>query len=327
MKSSKLLYILFFLLLISAVLLVFKDKSGTISKKEKNFNIRVKDRITKVLVKYDSTELIIDKESGIWKVNHTFPAKEEAVTLLSNSLMRLEILSPVPRNYRVLAAQKLRNYSKKVDVYAEKRLLKSFYVRYDSGTLNATMMMMADAKTPYIVKLKGYDIKNISKIFSTDVRFWRNNTLFNYTPEELKSVVISYAETPSSSFAVCRLPDSRWQLISLSTNKDVSNVADMRSIHDYMFFFSNVKFSYPAHPVAPETLNEKKFADITISDTDERRLRISLFRKPLIAGGRNTSQYDLNTCYGTINDEVEPVEIRYFDIDPVLAELDDFLKK
>jgi hypothetical protein len=38
-------------------------------------------------------------------------------------------------------------------------------------------------------------------------------------------------------------------------------------------------------------------------------------------------QFDLNQCYGKINDEEEIITIRYVDIDPILRELDDFLKK
>lgn len=310
------LFAVVIILLIVAAIFFLNDGNSSIKTKEKDFAILQPEKITSIKIKYDSLEVSLEKDGKSWKVNESFEAKRESIGLILTTLQRLEVLSPISKDYQDIAQKKLKNDPIEVTIGENNRVSKIFYVQYDSIILNGTVMMLKGADRPFIVKIKGYPVKDLTKIFTVDSRFWRNNT-FNFYADEISRIELIYPGEPEKSFVIKQ--QNAKPAVSSLTNDLPEDKIDYEEVSDYLQFFTNIKFRYPQNTYE---LN-LKFADIRVITSEGETFNLQFYRKPL-AG---SEKYDLNLCYGLINNEKEPVEIFYTDIDPVLKELNDFTKK
>ena len=97
--------------------------------------------------------------------------------------------------------------------------------------------------------------------------------------------------------------------------------------NDYRYYFSNVKY-YPTENSNRNVPSKKQFlARIEIQDKKGKEITVELFKKQKITDDNKSLSFDLNYCYGYINNEKKVVLLKYLDFDPILREIDDFLKK
>lgn len=283
------------------------------------------DDIDKIAIRSDSIEILLMKEAESWRLNNMYAVKKDAINLVLAAMQRLEIIAPIPRSYQALAAKKLENTGKFVEISAGSRIIRAFYIDYDTSEIKGTIILNHKARIPFLVKMKGFSTSNISKIFSTDFYFWRDNTLFSYQPEDIASVSISYADSRNRSFKIIYDSERQPHLINQQTGKQMNEV-ELKSLSDYLYYFSNINY-LPSDADAVNVLaTNLLIAEITIEGKKMNNITVSLYKRPLEEISES-QKYDLNYCYGKINNEKELVLIKYFDIDPILRELNDFIKK
>ncbi len=269
---------------------------------------------------------MLAKENGVWRLNNTFKAKKEAIDLVLNMLQRLEVAAPVPHRYKAVAAKKLQNQGEFVQIYAGNHLMRSFYIDYDTSETLRTIYLKEGSKTPFILKLKGYSLSNISLLFSPQVRFWRDNLLFNFKPSDISVIQVDYPMNPSQSFKISIQSEDWPELAKTSTGESIKRV-DIEHIRHYLYYFSGIEYQLPDTGNLSLTDNDLLFAEIRITDVSDVSIQVRLYRKALKSGSGSAQEYDLYNCFGRINEEDEIISFKYVDIDPILKELNDFLKK
>lgn len=326
MKSLKYLIILLSLLLIVALALVLKNHKSTIPATFQKVAVPNTGEISLITITSGADQIILARENGDWRLNNAFKAKKEAIDLLLNMLQRLEVAAPVPRRYQAIAAKKLVNQGRFVQIHAGNHLLRSFYIAYDTSEILRTIYLKKGSKIPFILKLKGYSLSNISLLFSPQVRFWRDNILFNYKPSDISAIQVDYPMNPSQSFIISIRSENRPELVKTSTGQSIKN-ADNEDTRHYLYYFSGVEYQLPDTDSLPLTDDDLLFAEIRITDVSDTTIHVRLYRKALKTSSDDTQKYDLYRCFGRINEENEIISVKYVDIDPILRELDDFLKK
>jgi hypothetical protein len=326
MKSLRYLLILLIVLTFLAVILVLKNQRSAIPAGIKNVSVENTSEIDRIVISSGNNKISLEKENEGWRLNDSFEAKINAIDLMMNMLQRLEIAAPVSRSQQNLTAKKLINAGRHVQIYKGNRVIRSFYIGYDTTGIRGTIFLKEGSKTPFFLKLKGYSLSDISLLFSPDIRFWRDNTLFNYQPSDISDIQVEYPGSLSQSFEIIAGTENRPVLVNKSTGKIMNN-ADNKSILNYLYYFSGVKYQLTENDSIPAPGKNLLFAEIKIRDVSNTLVHIKLFRKTNRLSSPDMHQFDLNQCYGKINDEEEIITIRYVDIDPILRELDDFLKK
>ena len=326
MKSARYLLIVLVVLVIIAVILVLKNQKSTIPASLKNVAISDTHEIDKIIIRSGTDKIILEKPDQMWRLNNSFEVKKAAIDLVLNILQRLEIAAPLPRNYQNIAVKKLENTGKHVQVYEGDQMIRSFFIDYDTTNIQGTIYMKEGSKTPFFLKLKGYSLSDISLLFSPQIRFWRDNTLFRYQSSKISSIRIEYPGNKSRSFEINTKGKNQPELIEINTGEKMQDV-DYKSILDYLYYFSGFEYHALDTDSMPETDNRLPFADIRITDDSDNRVRLRLYRKARKNHSVEKQNFDLYWCYGKIDDEEEIISIKYSDIDPILRELDDFLKK
>lgn len=326
MKSLKYLIILLVLLLIVALALVLKKHKSTIPATFQKVAVPNTGEISLITITSGADQIILARENGDWRLNNAFKAKKEAIDLVLNMLQRLEVAAPVPRRYQAIAAKKLEHQGKFVQIHEGNHLLRSFYIAYDTSETLRTLYLKEGSKTPFILKLKGYSLSNISLLFSPQVRFWRDNVLFNFKPSDISAIQIDYPMNPSQSFKISIRSENQPELVKTSTGESIKNI-DNEHIRHYLYYFSGVEYHLPDTDSLPVTDDDLLFAEIRITDVSDVPVQVRLYRKALKISSGDAQKYDLYRCFGRINEEDEIISIKYVDIDPILKELNDFLKK
>ncbi|HJX71822.1 MAG TPA: hypothetical protein VJ346_07720, partial [Bacteroidales bacterium] len=114
MKSLKYLLTLLMLLAIIAIVLILRNHKSTIPAAIKNVSVGNTDEINRITIRSGTSQVILARENGYWRLNNAFRVKKTAIDLVLNMLPRMEIVAPVPRNYQAIAAKKLENNGKHV---------------------------------------------------------------------------------------------------------------------------------------------------------------------------------------------------------------------
>jgi hypothetical protein len=326
MKSNKYLLILLAVLTILAAILIVKNQKGTIPAGIKNVAVENTNEIDKIIIRSGTDNIILEKLDREWRLNHAFEVKKDAIGLFLNMLQRLEIAAPLPRDYQNIAARKLENNGRHVQLFKGNQVIRSFYIDYDTSEVKGTLYMKEGSNKPFFLKLKGYTLINISLLFTTHIKFWRDQTLFKYHPSEILEIRIEYADNQSRSFAINTRINNRPELIKVSTGERMKDI-DYKSITNYLYYFSGIEYHTPDTDGIPVTDSSLYFASITITDDSYTPVQVKLFRKDGDNHNTDSKAYDLYRCYGKINDDDEYITLQYVDIDPILRDLDDFLKK
>src|SRR4030042_2787733 len=325
MKSLKYLLTLLMLLAIIAIVLILRNHKSTIPAAIKNVSVGNTGEINRITIRSGTNLVMLARENGDWRLNNAFRVKKTAIDLVLNMLPRMEIVAPVPRNYQAIAAKKLENNGKHVQMYSGNHLLRSFFIGYDTSESQGSLYMKEGSQTPFFLKLKGYSLSDISLLFSPQVRFWRDNTLFNFQPSDISVIQIEYPMNQSQSFEIKILSENQPELIKTMTSEKMKD-SDNKSILQYLYYFSSVEYHLPDNDSLPAIDENLLFAEIRITDISNTPVLVKLYKKVLKINHSNAQHDVLNWCYGRISDEEQIISIKYVNIDPILKELDDFLK-
>ena len=177
-----------------------------------------------------------------------------------------------------------------------------------------TLMQLEDSDFPFIVELPGMQ-GFVNTHYSLDKKLWRENLIFKATPDQIKTLSITYKD-PTKSFQLIREDaNSDWRLFASESRVDAGQLES---------YFENFQgkvyaetFAAESFPGQYEALKDK-MPDITFSigylDGTSRTLR--LFERPENA----------NNFFGWIEGENDLLTVQHFVFDKFLAEKGFFLR-
>ncbi len=65
-------------------------------------------------------------------------------------------------------------------------------------------MMMKDADTPFRMGVRGYKRRDLAALYATDERYWRDNLLLHYLPEQINDISLQDNQNPARTFHLAR---------------------------------------------------------------------------------------------------------------------------
>jgi hypothetical protein len=178
------------------------------------------------------------KENG-WVVNDTFTAIQATVNTLLKTLKSQQAQYPVPEVNHNTVIKNLAAKGVKVEVYGKDgERIKTFYVGGQVGTIAGTYMLMEGAERPYVTQLPGFE-GYVTPRYSTDMKDWRDRTVFNIAEADLKSVSVQYPDAPLNNFTLTR--DNNGKISVLTDPALMSGYPfNQRRANVYVKFFEKV---------------------------------------------------------------------------------------
>jgi len=155
-----------------------------------------------ILSDREDHKVILTKESDIWMVNGTYPAFKPVVDLfLNETINKVKIKGPVAKAAQDNVIRYMIVKAIHTEIYQNGKLTKNYYVGGSNTDETGTYVHLDGGTTPYVAYIPGFK-GIITPKYSTDVRDWYSKTIFDYEPEEIKSISVTNFEQPSESFSL-----------------------------------------------------------------------------------------------------------------------------
>ena len=316
-------------LLFFASLYYFSNTKGTLNLKKANFSIENPEDITEIKLIGSGVEVLLTKNTNHWELNDNCRARTKSVIEFLRVLSSIDVHSPVSKTEKEQVTSILKAEGVIVEIYKGKRAIKRFYVSKPSMNKEKTYMMMTRSNQPYIVRiplLKG----NLADLFTVNENLWRDRTLFDYQPQNIKEINVSYSENPEKSFLATNYGDGSFSLKETSSDNYVENY-DVEKLNRYFTYFQNIWFESIAANLKQSEIdsimNSLPFVIINVKDINGKINKLRVYKK-LAANefdefGKKV-EFDFNRAYALFNENNEILIIQYYICDPILKEIDYF---
>ena len=188
---------------------IFSNPGSPYSGSEAGFTIKDTASIGKIFIAgADGESVLLERNDSTWLVNKKYKVLPSTLKMLLTTFTQQGTLYPVTKNAVDNVIKNLSTDGIKVEVYDRAgKKMRVFYVGGASVNNTGTNMLMDGASTPYVVQVPGF-VGYITPRYTTRLSDWRDRTIFNIAPEEIKSVSMQYLDLPINSFTITREKDS-----------------------------------------------------------------------------------------------------------------------
>lgn len=329
MFKVKISYILIAVVVIVALGYFLSNSDGTLKKRNSDFAVVDVDKITEIKIFSNANELMLKKEFNSWKVNNKYQVKDNNIENLLAVINRISLLSPVSKVEREQVATILKSDGSLVEIRKGNRVLKRFYVSKPAMNKNRTYMMMEKSEEPYIVHIPSSK-ELVASWFVINENYWRDKTIFNYKPQEIKSIAIEYPSQNEKSFRLINYNDGTFTLQSVAESEFIENF-DVEKVARYFTYYQGIVFENVLSDFSNNYIDSVKISTpqliISVESVNGNKNSLKIFRKPaekeLDEFGQK-AKYDYNRAYAVFNESSELILIQYYIFDPLFKEIDYF---
>lgn len=322
MKSYKIsLLVLVLLLAVSAGLLLSR-RSGTYARSAVEFAVKDTGQIESVEIRDGAERLLLVRQEGTWRVNGITPVRKDRMGGMLVLLSRLEVLSPVSRSRSEELTRRLQKEGKQVIITLNKGDTREYSVLHDTLETDATYMMMKGSGIPFRMGVRGYQRRNLAALYRTNERYWRDNLLLHYLPEQIGSVSLLNLRDPDRTFHLARNAAGRFEM-STGTVPGEWSQPTAAKLNQYLGYFYGVRFDdyvdLSQDMTMKHTIRDEPDYVLEVSSITGSRTTVKLF--PLYTtDAAGNKKMDPNVLYAKIDDWDGMVILKYMEIDPLLKD-------
>ncbi|NOZ47459.1 MAG: DUF4340 domain-containing protein [Chlorobi bacterium] len=333
MKKIRFNIIIVIVLLIIATYFFITKKTSTIPAKLKDFAIEDTASVNKIfMVNKENQKVLLERKDGYWIVNKKFRVRNDGISMLLKTMKNLDVKAMVGKAAFKTIVENLAVKSIKVEIYQNDKLAKTYYVGGPTKDQYGTYMLLDKSSQPFIIQIKGFKGYLTPRYF-IDEYLWRDRTLFNYKPSQIKSVTVILPKNPEASFKLFNFGNNTYGLEKgLKPEKAVQ--FDTLKVKQYLASFRRIGFFEFIKDINEEEkdsiLASKPHYEITIEDINGITNKIKTFYRP--NDGLEDSEglplkYDPDHEYAIWGENNDMILIQYFVFDPIFKELSYFKPK
>jgi len=322
MKRNKItLVVLVGLVAVSAWLLLSK-RSGTYARSAVEFAVLDTNQITGVEITSRSGKVMLVKNEFTWRLNGSTPVRKDRMSGMLILLSRLEVISPVSHSRSEEVSRQLQTEGKRVIITVDKGAGREYFVFHDTTETNATYMMLKDADTPFRMGVRGYKRRDLAALYNTDERYWRDNILLHYLPEQIQYISLQHNNKPDNTFHLARNAAGGFEMSTGMVPGDWFNPVTSK-LNQYLGYFYGIRFDAYADPGQDTPLkyeyNDEPDFVLEVGNNTGKQTSISMF-PVFTVDAEGMIKMDLNVLYAKIDDWDGMVVLNYMEIDPLLKD-------
>ncbi len=330
MKRSTLILVVIVLVMgIFAVILMTRDKSGTIKRELRDFAVQDTASIDKIfMVTKSNAQVVLTREENGWIVNGKYGVRREAIALLLKTIHRVQVKAPVAKSALDNVLTMLATRNTKVEIYIRGKLDKTIYVGGPTQDQIGTFMMLEGSSVPFVCHIPGF-IGYLSTRFFTNEKAWRSPLIFNYDFDEIAKIKSVNNDDPEKSF-VLKKSNNDFAIRALEGNRRLVSM-DTLAVKYFVSNFERVASEFFADEMEPEMMDSLNMATpfhvLELTDTKGDMVKIEAHRRPNMGEvdpALPPHEYDIERMYARINGS-DWVVIQYFVFDKLFRELQFFL--
>ncbi|MBA3705331.1 MAG: DUF4340 domain-containing protein, partial [Bacteroidetes bacterium] len=248
MKKNRVAIILIILLGSLSFWFITNKRKGTIKQNLKDFAVADTASINKIFLadKKGNTITLERKAPGQWTVNEKYIAREDVIQTLLKTIKKIDVKEPVGKNAQDNVVKRLAAKAVRCEIYQNDELTKAYYVGTETHDQTGTYMILIDLKTmqpaekPFITYIPGFE-GYLTTRYLTDEISWRDRTIFQYNPNDIKSIKMEVPFKPEYSYQINVKGNNDYECKMLKGNK-LLNDMDTLSVKQYLSYFQHIIF-------------------------------------------------------------------------------------
>ena len=317
---------------------IFSNPGSPYSGSEAGFTIKDTASIGKIFIAgADGESVLLERNDSTWLVNKKYKVLPSTLKMLLTTFTQQGTLYPVTKNAVDNVIKNLSTDGIKVEVYDRAgKKMRVFYVGGASVNNTGTNMLMDGASTPYVVQVPGF-VGYITPRYTTRLSDWRDRTIFNIAPEEIKSVSMQYLDLPINSFTITREKDSLIVTADENLMKGLDG-QNSRRAKIYMTYFTNVNCEGYLNGLEDMDTTIKtapKESTIDITGMHGQHLHADIYWMALNKRSKNIAthaegipdDYDADRMYAIINNNQDTIMIQRFAFKNIFHKAFEFFQK
>lgn len=235
MRTTFLYILLFAVLGTLAWYFLIREDDSVFSSAEAGFTIKDTGAISKIFLSNREGSLTLTRTNSGWRVNDKYPVLPASLATLFQALYGQYAIGPVSQAAHNNVVHALSASSTKAEIYGKNgQKIRTFFVGNEAHDFNNTYMLMEGAQRPYIVGLRGFE-GFLTPRYSTKLSDWRDRTVFDIDPGQIRSVELTYPHVPENSFVITATGNG------LRISPPIPGAtADPGRLRDYLQFFRNI---------------------------------------------------------------------------------------
>jgi hypothetical protein len=324
MLRKNLIPIIFFIVLLAIVLWYFyRQSKNTLSDIESSLRIADSTELSKIEIINKGKSLFLESQSGKWLLDGKYLPNKQMVDLLFRVLTQVEISSAISENMTQQLSGIIRSDGSEVKVYDnQNNCVKDLFI-YADPNIRQVFMIQSQSKKPFIVELPGYT-GNFAGLFKSKASLWRDKTIFNLKPGQIKTIEISNTDKPEMSFKIQISNEKAIRLSKLLNNEAIKFNEAQMELYLNSFRKINAIYFFENGTNMIDSLNKTKpFYKIALVDVTDHCTSLALYNK-YTQNDIDHKKADPNLCYAIINDK-SVVLVKYIESDLITRDLSFFL--
>lgn len=227
-----------FVLAILAILTIYYiafRKDSTIWSNDASFSIKHPEELTHITIRNENYATDLLKLNGLWKINGS-DAWQARVNYLLAVSGQLEIISPVSRSIQdsIIRLMKKGTY---VSLFNGHQEISSFIIcRFN----NYYYAKHERSSSIYCISIKGNAGTDLLNIFNPEESNWYLNKLFDFHPDEIVSIQLTYPQQSARDFKIEKIKHSF--LLSEHDTSIKSEIRDTSLLGEYIQFYSGIQY-------------------------------------------------------------------------------------
>jgi hypothetical protein len=248
MKRNKIAIILVIVLGSLSFWFIINKKNSTIKETLRDFAVEDTASVTRIFLadKKGRNVTLERKASGRWMVNDKYPARMDAVNNLLVTIRRVDVKEPVSKIAHDNVVKMLATKAVRCEIYSGEKLVKAYYVGTETQDMTGTYMILIDPETmetsarPFVTYIPGFEGYLTTRYF-TDELGWRDRVVFQYVPNEIKSVKLETPYTPELGYELVVKGENDFELKNLKDGKAIEGI-DPLQVKQYLSYFQLLNF-------------------------------------------------------------------------------------
>lgn len=313
MKINKSLILVIGLTILALVAFLVKQNDSSLAGKDRLSAFIYEENIDRIELITAQEQVILHYSNGQWLIDEQTEADNKLIQQLFQSLELLSIQSAVSSNQKESIEQQLKANAKILTIYTGK---KQVYTITLGQNKQKDLVQTASGKL-YYVSIKGNATESLYNLLKPNRTAWQDRILIDLKPEEISSIQLTFSDNNKSGFFI----DSKEQKALYNTKKEIVKNIDSDAFNDYQYFFSGIVYALVDTAIQKPDVNKHLFS-LRINTNVSKVIAIEAFELVDL----KTRQRNNNAFAGIINNSIL-VQLNYSDFDPIVVDIDYFLKK
>jgi hypothetical protein len=306
------LILLLIIVLLAGIIYYFKyQQEDSTLPESARFAVKNIDRVHQIfLADMQGNNVKLIRKNDHWMVNDRYPARQDAMKHLLQTIKNVEVKAPVPKNSHERIKKNLASNHIKVELYdASGEQIKTFFVGGSTNQDKGTYMMLKGSGEPYVTHLPGFK-GYLTPRFFTDSTEWRSRIIMRYRPEEIQQVKVDYPGHPKRSYRIKNVQGDSFQVTPLHRPPITDKSVFHQGVKKYLTFFRKVGIENYLidHPKEDSVRSQTPFAILTVIDQQERQNQVKAYPMPKTRRSKQQftptgepTKYDPDRMFGVVN--------------------------